>query len=142
MQRAPQKGSVSWHLVLIIQNQEILMKILNADTLRDGGTTCVSFDDGNSVRHVTFDHSLARDDRIRYVYISDREFGQDDTECLVPNSDEEIRVIEAIRAAAAEEYNSETVENFYKEPNKNPGEGIWFYVFNFLWIAIKERNAS
>jgi hypothetical protein len=49
-----------------------MITILGAMTLRDGGTTCVTIDDGGQVKHVTFDRVLGTEGRPRHVYVSDR----------------------------------------------------------------------
>lgn len=118
------------------------MRIIDAMTLRDGGTTCVTVEDNGVVKHVTFDYSLPWDGRDRYIYISKSKFGLDESDRLVQNSDEEIRMIYAIREAALEKFGPTTVETLFNNSETNPGEEIWFYVFNFLRIAINERNVS
>lgn len=116
------------------------MKIVDAMTLRDGGTTCVSIDDGQHVQHVTFDYSLPCDGRTRYLYISNEPFGCGDEYKLEPGSDIEKEWIEAIRSAAIEEFGISVVEAFFLDSRSNPGESMWFYVFNFLRIATVERG--
>jgi hypothetical protein len=116
------------------------MHILNADTLRDGGTTCVSLEDGQQVQHVTFDYSLPRDGRTRYVYVSNVPFDCNESNRLDLGSEEEGQIIEVIHKAAIQTYGISVVETFLRNPSVNPGEGLWFYVFNFLRIAAAERG--
>jgi hypothetical protein len=116
------------------------MHILDADTLRDGGTTCVSLEDDQQVQHVTFDYSLPQDGRTRYVYVSNAPFDCSEQNRLGPGSKEEGQIISIIHNAAIQAYGESVVEEFLRDPSANPGEGLWFYVFNFLRIAAVERG--
>ena len=100
------------------------VKIHDAMTLRDGGTTCVSVEDAGVVKHVTFDHALPRDDRTRYVYVSDRKFNKEEGARLELDSSAEIRFITAIRDAAIEELGPAVVEEFLKRPRIESCRGI------------------
>jgi hypothetical protein len=116
------------------------LHILDADTLRDGGTTCVSLEDGQQVQHVTFDYSLPRDGRTRYVYVSNVPFDCNKSNRLDLRSEEERQIVEAIYKATTQEYGAMVVEAFLHKASANPGDGLWFYVFNFLRIAAAERS--
>ena len=116
------------------------MVILDADTLRDGGTTCVSLEDGQQVQHVTIDYSLPQDGSVRYIYVSSEPFDCSERNRLELGSEEEGQIIEVIHKAAIRAYGISVVEEFLRNPSVNPGEGMWFYVFNFLRIAAAERG--
>jgi hypothetical protein len=116
------------------------MRIVDAMTLRDGGTTCVSIDDGQDVQHVTFDYSLPWDGRTRYLYFSNKPFVCEDQFKLEPESYKERELIQAIHSAAITEFGVSVVEAFFLDPRINPGQSMWFYVFNFLSIAAVERG--
>jgi hypothetical protein len=118
------------------------MHILEAMTLRDGGTTCISIEEDGQVKHVTFDHALPMDDRIRYVYVSDTRFGNSKAERLEPNSEEEKGLIAGIHTVAVEELGAEAVEAYLRDPHLRKVDGMWYYMLNFLWIAVKGRVAS
>jgi hypothetical protein len=118
------------------------MRIVDATTLRDGGTTCVALDDGQQVQHVTFDYSLPWDGQTRFIYVSNETFNCNENNRLDLGSEEEDQIIGAIHEAAIREYGALAVEEFLRDPSTNPGEDIWFYVFNFLRIAIAERGSS
>ena len=121
---------------------DLSVKIIEATTLRDGGTTIVTMEDGGVVRDITFEYTLPWDGRTRYVYVSDHNSSWVRGKRLAINSPEEIRILGDVRTAAEERYGLEIVEDFYNHPEGNPGEGMWSYVFNFLRIAAMERTSD
>jgi hypothetical protein len=50
------------------------VRILEAMALMDGGTTCISLEDGCQVLHATFDNSLPWDGRTRHLNLSSERF--------------------------------------------------------------------
>ena len=118
------------------------MKIVDASTLRDGGTTCVSIDEDGVLKHATFDYRLPWDGRVRYLYVADEPFGMDEQDRLPLNSREESQLITDIETEAISQIGREALDEFYSNLERNPCDGIWFYVLNFLRIAANERDAS
>jgi hypothetical protein len=116
------------------------MMIVDAMTLRDGGTTCVTVEDEGTTAHVTAAHELRRFGwlpRRRFVFISPRRFGRD--RCLVPGGRIEERYVSEIARAAVAHLGHEEVRDFLRGSGPNPGQEHWFYVLNFLQIVSRAR---
>jgi hypothetical protein len=107
-------------------------------TLRDGGTTCVGLlVDGQDIpTFFTFDFSLPWDGRERRIFVSAKQFGQD--EALVRDGIAERDCLTEVAKAVVEEL-GRTVLDQSLQAERKPTEGKWFYVLNFLRLASKER---
>ena len=119
------------------------MRIVDAMTLRDGGTTCVSVEEGGVIVHVTVDHRLRPIAWLpwpRFVFISSQRFGRDRR--LSPGGSAEVRYVSSIVRATLDELGPETVRDVLAGHCQNPGQGPWFYVLNFLQIINRVRPRS
>ena len=109
------------------------MQIVDAMTLRDGGTACVSVNTGEVIVHVTIDYQLPWDGRARFMYTSGTQFGRDRR--LDIDSDEERRWIATIRAL--------TQKQISLAPPSIPGWGREYgpkpFALRFLEIVDAER---
>ena len=114
------------------------MALLDAMTMRDGGTTFVVVEkpDVGQITY-TFDYSLPWDGRVRYI----TEHTADDFSTKLPiNGPQELAACQLIRALLVAEFGESLVESFAKGEANNPGTEKWFYAFNFLRHAVKERK--
>jgi hypothetical protein len=116
------------------------MMIVDAMTLRDGGTTCVSVEEQGTTTYVTVAHELHRFGwipRLRFVFISAKRFGRDHR--LLPWGRLEKRYVAEISRAAVAHLGYEGIHDFLHDRGQNPGQEHWFYVLNFLQIVDRAR---
>ena len=116
------------------------MRILDAVTMRDGGTTCITIEENGQVKHVTFDYELGMAGNNPHVYVSNNQFSRRADGKLEIDSAEEQHLILGIRQLAVQEYGEAFVRDYLRAPKENPKDEMWFYVFNFLRIASVERG--
>ena len=115
------------------------MRLVQAMTLRDGGTTSITVTRGLGRRLCyTIDHSLPWDGRKRYVYRG-TQFSKDEEHRLEIGCEEEKDIQHWLSEAACKKYGNAAVQEFLTGQRKNPGRGKWFYAMNFLSIMAKER---
>jgi hypothetical protein len=122
------------------QRNDPTMKIVDAMTLRDGGTTCVTVDDAGTTIHVTAAHDFRLFGwlpTLRFVFISSRRFGRDRR--LLPGGPLEKRYVSEIADAAVAHLGYDEVRDFLGGNGQNPGQQHWFYVANFLRIVNRAR---
>ena len=116
------------------------MRLLDAMTLRDGGTTSITVSRGVFQRvSYTVDHSLPWDGRKRYVFRGPP-FDKVEAQRLEIGCLEEVAVQQWLLEAASRKYGSALVQEFLTRGVKNPGKGKWFYALNFLSIMTRERG--
>ena len=116
------------------------MRIVDAMTLRDGGTTCVTVEDEGVVTHVTVDHRMRSFWWLpspRFVFTSQKRFGRDRR--LLPGGRAETRYVSEVARAAILQFGFDTVRDFLRGNCQNPGHDLWFYVLNFLWVVNRAR---
>jgi hypothetical protein len=116
------------------------MRVVDAMTLRDGGTTCVTVEEAGVLTHVTLDHrlrALAWLPRFRFVFTSGERFGRDRR--LMPWGKLERRYVSGIARAAVDQLGHEGVRDFMSGLLPNPGQEHWFYVLNFLRMVHRSR---
>jgi hypothetical protein len=110
--------------------------LLDAMTLRDGGTTSVLVGEpplGQATYE--FDYSLPWDGRAREI----TKRGPDGSSCkLEVSGPQELAACELIKSLLSSEFGESLVSNFINGSVGNPGQGKWFYAFNFLRLAVKE----
>jgi hypothetical protein len=116
------------------------MKIVDAMTLRGGGTTCITVDDAGTTIHVTVAHDFRLFGwlpTVRFVFISSRRFGRDRR--LLPGGRLEKRYVSQSADAAVARLGYDEVRDFLGGNGQTPGEEYWFYVANFLKIVNRAR---
>lgn len=116
------------------------MRITDAMTLRDGGTTCVTVEDEGKLVHVTADHRRARLPwlpRPRFVFISSARFGRNRR--LLPGGSEERRYISAIARQAIDHLGYDQVRELLSGNGSIATQDLWSHVLNFLWIMQRSR---
>lgn len=119
------------------------MRITDAMTLRDGGTTCVTVEDQGAIVHVTADHARRRFPLIprpRFVFTSVVPFGRDRR--LFPGGTVERRFVSSIACAALNQLGRAQLQEFLAGRAPNPGREHWFYVLNFLDVVQRSRLRS
>jgi hypothetical protein len=114
-------------------------ELIDAMSMRDGGSTYVSL---RAPTHgpVTywFDYSLPWDGRARQI----REVRGEESWVLPIGTPEERAACQQVRSVLIENFGSTAVSQFEAEAAKNPGEGPWFYAFNFLRLCLKEGKLN
>src|SRR4051812_36869162 len=116
------------------------MRLTNAISLRDGGTTSITVAHGIFSRvSYTIDHSLPWDGRTRYVF-KGKQFVKDEAKRLEPRGEEELRLQQWLRETLNRRFGENVVADFLVARVKNPGQGKWTYALNFLDIITKERS--
>jgi len=111
------------------------LQLVDAMTLRDGGTTCVSLRTPyQNVITYTLDYALPLNGRARYIT---RTCG-DISEKLPIGGAQEQRACEEVRALLVAQCTESTVAKFLSGQIENPGEEHWFYAFNFLRLCNQE----
>jgi hypothetical protein len=116
------------------------MRLIDAMSLRDGGTTSITVSRG-VFQHISYtvDHSLPWDGRKRYVFRG-RPFERAESHRLEIGCSDEVGVQRWLMAAVSRKFGSVLVQEFLAGSAKNPGKGKWFYALNFLNIMTKERG--
>lgn len=110
------------------------IQVLQALTLRDGGSTCVTLEDDGVTVYVTVDFRVRFFrwlPRSRRVYTSSEAFGKDRS--LFPGGKLERRYVSAIARAAFDQL-GQLAQAFLDGHAPNPGKAHWFHVLNFLKI--------
>lgn len=115
------------------------MRLIDAMTLRDGGTTSITVSQGVFRRvSYTVDHSLPWDGRKRYVFRG-RAFEKREAQRLEIGCEDVTRIHRWLMEAASRKFSPSLVQEFLAGRAENPGKGKWFYALNFLNIMTKER---
>jgi hypothetical protein len=110
-------------------------QLVDAMSMRDGGTTQVQLVVQGAPVAYTFDYALPWDGRPRSII--QVEPGKPST-TLLPN--DERAVCSLVRDILIKEFGKSTVCAFEADDLKNPGDGPWFYAFGFLGLALRERK--
>lgn len=112
------------------------MRIIDAMSLRDGGTTCVTVEKDGATLHITIDHALSGRGTDRLIRLSTGEaFGRDE---LVLGCDRERELVLAVVKAVQDELGSGG-SSAWAPGQSIPRSGHWRYVSNFLRIVRSER---
>jgi hypothetical protein len=114
------------------------MRLKDAETLLDGGTTCLTVLDGVKKMYITIDYSLPMDGRPRYVYIGKTQFAQANQ--LEINSIREKQIANWLRNELIAKYGEMRVQDFIEGKFDGSVRGKWLYALNFLRIITKERD--
>jgi hypothetical protein len=118
------------------------MRLVQAMTLRDGGTTSITIRKGFfSTESFTIDYALPWNGRPRYVFRGPP-FGKKDENKIEMNGPEEQALLRPLKNLLQGKFGVNHVQNFLAGNIENPGKGKWFYAFNFLWIAHFERRSD
>ncbi|MBM3484737.1 MAG: hypothetical protein FJX66_15775 [Alphaproteobacteria bacterium] len=107
--------------------------------IRDGGTTCVAREASGPVQYVTIDFSLPWDGRQRYVFVSDRPFGREEAERLIPDSEQEIQLAGEVLEAAQHAIGAAAVRAYVAGADRARAPSLWGYVCAFLKTYKAER---
>lgn len=111
--------------------------LTDANSMRDGGTTYVSLRmPTQSEVTYWFDYSLPWDGRVRQI----RRVEGDESVVLPVGSPQEAWACHAVRAVLVAQFSERVVSQFVSGKVENPGEGVWFYAFNFLRLCVKEAK--
>jgi hypothetical protein len=119
------------------------MKLKDAMTLRDGGTTAIAVETDGEIASYTFDYSLPWDSRPRFITSGRKMFDTDDARRLDLGGREERELYQNLRFVLEERFGPEIICQFVasKDMKDRPkAEGKWFYALNFLWLMEKERR--
>jgi hypothetical protein len=117
--------------------EEMTHELIDAMSLRDGGTTYVSLrSPKEGVVSYWFDYSLPWDGRTRQI----RKVEGKKSSMLAPASPEERVACQRVRSALVEQFGQSAVSQFESGRLPNPGKGRWFYAFNFLRLCVQEHK--
>src|SRR3954466_9817537 len=116
------------------------MRLTDAASLRDGGTTSITLAHGIFSRvSYTVDHSLPWDGRTRYVF-KGRQFVKDESNRLELGGEEEARLQQWLTEILNRKFGQNVVADFLAGRKGNPGKGKWHYALHFLNMITKERG--
>ena len=116
-------------------------RILAADMLRDGGTTCVTLQHMGSITHVTVHQGMRLCSwfpRPRFIFTSRKGMFHQDQR-LLPWGRTEAYYVTEIARAAVRHLGFHTVRDFLKDRNPQPRPDMWYYVLAFLAIVQRVR---
>ena len=118
------------------------MRLIDAMSFRDGGTTTITLKTGffRKVSY-TIDFSLPHDGRPRFIFRGKPYTPKKDMQRLDIGSAEEVRIQNWLSEAAVRQFGQPAVQDFLEGRSQNPGRGKWGYALNFLNILTKERRA-
>ena len=118
------------------------MRLTDAMTLRDGGTTSITVAQGILARlSYTVDYALPWDGRERYVF-KGQPFAKDESQRLEVGGEEEVRLHRWLTETLNRKFGDAALLDFLAGRIKNPGKGKWFYALNFLNIITRERSQN
>ena len=118
------------------------MRLIDAMTLRDGGTTSITVSMGLFARiSYTVDYSLPWDGRQRFMFRGPP-FAKDDSHRLEIGCEAEHEIHLWLADAAERRFGKAAVLDFLGDRTESPGVGRWFYAMNFLKILTRERSQS
>jgi hypothetical protein len=114
------------------------MRLEDAETLLDGGTTCLTVLDGFEKLYITIDYSLPMDGRPRHIFIGKTHFTQDNQ--LEINSEREKQIVNWLKNELIAKFGEIRVQDFIEGKFDGSVKGKWLYALNFLRIISKERD--
>lgn len=114
------------------------MELISADTLLDGGTTCLTVLDGSENIHITIDYSLPLDGRLRHIYTGKTPFSQENQ--LEINSKEEKEFVTWLKSELITNYGEGQIRGYIEGKINGFVEGKWLFALNFLRLVAKERD--
>ena len=114
------------------------MEFLDAESLPDGGTTCITVLNGRKKDFVTIDYSLPMDGRPRYIYSGKRQFSKENQYEI--NSQEEKGFVKFLLEELVANYGVVKIEDFIAGKFDPSITGKWLIGLNFLIIVSKERD--
>ncbi|MFW9992302.1 MAG: hypothetical protein ACFFD4_09670 [Candidatus Odinarchaeota archaeon] len=104
------------------------MELQDADSLLDGGTTCLTVLDGSETRCFTIGH----------IFTGKTPFSREKQ--LPINSEEEKQFVKWLKNMLIAEFGEVRVQEFIEGRPGNFGEEKWLCALNFLRITAKERE--
>lgn len=116
-------------------------RIVDADMLRDGGTTCVTLKHMGTVTHVTVDQRSRLFPWLptpRFIFTSEKRMFRQDRR-LLPWGRAEAYYATEIARAAVNHLGFQTVRDFLKGHKPNQDLDFWYYVLVFLSIVQRVR---
>ena len=114
------------------------MEFLDAESLPDGGTTCITVLNNRKREFVTIDYSLPMDGRPRYIYSGTRQFAK--TEKYEINSQKEKEFVCWLKDELVAMYGIVKIEDFIGGKFDPLITGKYLIGLNFLIIVSKERD--
>ncbi len=115
-----------------------IMEFQDAESLLDGGTTCLTVSDRSKKKYITIDYSLPLDGRPRHIFLGKRQFSRERK--LTIDSPEEKEIINWLIEELIAQFGADNIQNFIKGESGGFGIGKWRFALNFLHILSKERN--
>lgn len=115
------------------------MEFQDAETLPDGGTTCITIvDRRRKKKFVTVDYSLPHDGKPRYVFSGIRQFSRENQ--LEINSQKEKDIVCWLKDDLVANFGLQKIEDFINGKFDPSITGKWLIALNFLIIISKERD--
>ena len=114
------------------------MHIQDAESLLDGGTTCLTVIDGNKKKFITIDYSFPMDGRPRHIYLGTSQFSKGQK--LAIDSPEEKEIIDWLINELIAQFGAGNIQDFIEGTSGGFGSGKWRFALNFLSILAKERD--
>ena len=114
------------------------MDLYDAESLLDGGTTCLTVINRSKRLYYTVDYSLPMDGRPRFVFVGNSPFSR--TSQLEINSEKEKQIVEWLKSELIANFGEAAVEDLIQGKVENIGQGKWLFAFRFLQILSKERD--
>ena len=110
----------------------------DAESLPDGGTTCITVLNGRKREFVTIDYSLPMDGRPRYIYSGKRQFSKENQ--FEIDSQEEKEFVKFLLDELVANFGLVKIEDFLSGKFDPSITGKWLIGLNFLIIVSKERD--
>ncbi|MHA1941663.1 MAG: hypothetical protein ACXACP_03860 [Candidatus Hodarchaeales archaeon] len=114
------------------------MDLYDAESLLDGGTTCLTVVERSKKLYYTVDYSLPMDGRPRFVFVGNSPFSR--TTQLEINSEKEKQIVEWLKNEMISNFGEVVVMDLINGKPGNIGQGKWLFALNFLRIISKERD--
>ena len=114
------------------------MEFQDAESLPDGGTTCITVFNGRKREFITIDYSLPMDGRPRYIYSGKRQFSKESQ--FEINSQKEKDFVNFLLYELVANFGIVKIEDFIGGKFDPLITGKWLIGLNFLIIVSKERD--
>jgi hypothetical protein len=115
-----------------------MMEFQDAESLPDGGTTCITVVNGRKKEFITIDYSLPMDGRERHIYSGKRQFSKENQ--IEINSQKEKDFVCWLKDELVANFGVVKIEDFINGKFDPSITGKWFIGLNFLIIVSKERD--
>ena len=114
------------------------MELQDAESLLDGGTTCLTVLDRSKKKFITIDYSFPMDGRSRHIYLGRKQFSREKK--LDIDSPEEKEIINWLIDELIGQFGAGDIQDFIEGKSGLFGMGKWQFALNFLHILSKERE--